>query len=171
MGKKYKNTRAAVIIEDSKVTFLFSDTFKESEFQLALADLHQRELLAWLVSRHTTLYQGTEGEIVYRGTMTPIEENSGQAALNLIHTLRSEQPTGNNFEDIRKIVLDLAQEAERLEYIFCTHQHEFIQNRFGWIQNALIEDIHTSSKYSSPKRLAVSIYCIFWFADLSANCN
>ncbi|MGH9987047.1 MAG: hypothetical protein ACRD8W_24135 [Nitrososphaeraceae archaeon] len=89
------------------------------------------------------MYQGKEGEIVYSGTMTPIEGDRGQATLNLIQTLRNEQPVENNLEAIRKIVLDLAGEAERLEYVFCTHQHEFIQNRFGWIQDALIEDIQS----------------------------
>jgi hypothetical protein len=143
MSIKYKNIRVAVIYEDSKVSLSFVDTLKEAEFRLVLQDRLQTELLTWLVSRHTTLYQGKEGEFVYRGTMTPIEGNKRQAASDLIHTLRNEQPVLDNLEDIRKIVLDLAQEAERLEYIFCTHQPEFIQNRFGWIQDALIEDIQS----------------------------
>jgi hypothetical protein len=129
MSKKYKNIRVAVIQEDSKLSFSFINTLKEAEFQLVLEDPLQMELLAWLVSKHTTLYQGKEGEIAYRGTTTPIEGNRRQAALDLIHTLRNEQPVLDNLEDFRKIVLDWAKEVERLEYIFCTHQPEFIQNR------------------------------------------
>jgi hypothetical protein len=141
---KYKNIRAAFIYGHSKPSFSIVDVLKETEFQLVLEDPVQIELLAWLVSRHTTLYQGKEGEIIYSDRMTPIEGDRGQAALDLIQTLRNQQPIENNLEGLRKIVLDLAQEAERLEYILCTHQHEFIQNRFGWIQDALIEDIQST---------------------------
>jgi hypothetical protein len=143
MSKMFKNIRASVIQEHSKVSFLFSVKPSGAEFQLVLENALQRELLAWLVSKHTTLYQGNEGEVGYADVMTPIEGNRSQAALDLIQRLRMERPSGNNLEGIRKIMLDLAKEAERLEYIFCTHETIFIQNRFGWLQDALIEDIQS----------------------------
>ena len=39
-------------------------------------------------------------------------------------------------------MLELADEAERLEYIFCTHEDDFIKNRFGWLYD-LMNDIQT----------------------------
>jgi hypothetical protein len=89
---QYQNIGVAAIYENSKVSLSFVDILKEAEFHLVLEDPLQMELLTWLVSRHTTLFQGNKGEIVYKGTNVPIEGNRGQSALDLIHTLRNEQP-------------------------------------------------------------------------------
>ena len=138
-----KNIRATIINERSNITILLSDRSTRAEFKITLDSTFQAGLLAWLVSKHTNLYKAREDEIPYDGPLISIEEHRTQATLDLILKLRNCQPIENDLEGIRKFMLGLAQEAERLEYIFCTHQSEYIQNRFGWLHGALVEDIQS----------------------------
>lgn len=141
MNKNYENLKISVIKEDVKFSMLFSDKLN-NEFEVVLKNQEEMELLSWLISKHTKLYQGRHGEIDYDGKLLPIKEDNTEVTLDIIQKLRNNQPIKNNLDNIRKIILELSQEAERLEYIFCTHVEEPIVNRFGWLY-ALLSDIRT----------------------------
>jgi hypothetical protein len=142
MNKKYENISAYAIREGSKNAMVFLDISKEKEFEFTLDSQLQTDLLARLVFRHVHLFQGKNEKIPYSGSLIPIEGDKSAETLTLIQKLRNEKPIDSNSENIRKFMLDLAQEAERLEYIFCTHNGEYIDNRFGWLY-ALLSDIQT----------------------------
>jgi hypothetical protein len=74
MSAKYQNIRVAIINEHSKVSFV--NKLRESEFNL-VKDSLQMELLTWLVSKHTTLYQGKEGEIQHAYDKEEYSTNKG----------------------------------------------------------------------------------------------
>lgn len=141
MNKKYEYFRVSVVQIDSNNVMLFSDTIRAEEYEFPLYG-QQTELLAWLVNKHVPLYQGTDEEIPYAGKMTPIDGDKSSEALKLIKRLRRAKPSKGTYENIREFMLDLAEEVERLEYIFCNHENDFIRNRFCWLFD-LANDIQT----------------------------
>ncbi|MPZ06923.1 MAG: hypothetical protein GEU26_11010 [Nitrososphaeraceae archaeon] len=120
MNKKYENIRVSVVQIGSKNVMLFSGTSNEAEIEYSFDNQLQTELLAWLVKKHIPLYQGKEGETSYAGNVTPIHGDISSEVMKLVQKLRKIKPSGSTNENIRKFMLDMAEEAERLEYIFCT---------------------------------------------------
>ena len=137
-----ENLRVSLIQTDPKNIMRFSEPLTNGEVDISLDNELQTKMLAWLVNKRLPVYQGIQIEISYTGEQTPIEGNRTADVLKLIKRLRKAKPCRDVCTIVREFMLDLAAEAERLEYIFCTHEDDFIKNRFGWLFD-LMNDIQT----------------------------